>query len=120
MCLQIGKKHYNRLIKDTVRQHYQDELQSNSGNLKKTWKTINELINKSRKDSKIQELKNEEGEIINPTDIPNTFNQYFTDWENNYLTIYLTQIQLQKVTLRRFTAQVAHYFALKRSRNWKP
>jgi hypothetical protein len=36
-------------------------------------------MNKSHKDSKIKEFKNEEGEIINPTDILNTFNQYFTD-----------------------------------------
>ena len=35
------KNSYNRLIKSTIRQH-QDKLQSNSGDRKKTWKTINE------------------------------------------------------------------------------
>ena len=39
------------------------------------------MINKSRKDTKIPELKNEEGEVTNPTDIPNTVNQYFTNLE---------------------------------------
>ena len=38
---------YYRIIKSTDRQYYQEELQSTPGDLKKTWKTIIELMNKS-------------------------------------------------------------------------
>lgn len=76
----LAKNNYNRLIGDTVRQHYQDKLQSNSGNLKKTWKTINKLINKSRRDGiTVPELRNDNGEVIDCAEVPNAFNQYFTD-----------------------------------------
>ena len=72
------KKSYNRLIKSTIRQHYQDKLQSNSGDLKKTWKTINELIHKSNKHSRIP-LIDSNKEVIDPTNVPNQFNKYFTE-----------------------------------------
>ena len=42
-----ARNRYNKLVKDTIRSHFQNKLHNNQGDLKKTWKTINELIVKS-------------------------------------------------------------------------
>jgi hypothetical protein len=39
-----ARNRYNKLVKDTIRSHFQNKLHNNQGDLKKTWKTINELI----------------------------------------------------------------------------
>ena len=43
------------------------------------WKTINELMNKSKKDTKISGLTTDNNEPIDPTQIPNAFNKYFIE-----------------------------------------
>ena len=48
-----AKNSYNRLVKCTIRKYYQDKLQTDTKDPKKMWKTINELMNKSKKDTKI-------------------------------------------------------------------
>ncbi len=40
-----------------MRQHYQEKIHNNSGDIKKTWKIINEVINKSKKPIKYFSLK---------------------------------------------------------------
>ena len=44
-----AKNSYNRLVKGTIRQYYQNKLQSDTGDPTKMWKTINELMNKPKK-----------------------------------------------------------------------
>ena len=73
------KNHYNRQIKSTKRLYYQDKLHNNSGNLKKTWNTLNELMNRKPTNNKISEMKGENGEIIDETQIPDAFNKYFVE-----------------------------------------
>ena len=51
-----AKNSYNRLVKCTIRQYYQDKLQTDTKDPKKMWKTINELMNNSKKDTKTFEL----------------------------------------------------------------
>ncbi len=51
--------------------------------IKKTWKIINEVINKSKKANKILQPKNENNEIIDQADIPNQFNKYFIELGDN-------------------------------------
>ena len=41
--------------------------------------TINELMNKSKKDTEISELTTDNNEPIDPTQIPNVFNIYFIE-----------------------------------------
>lgn len=48
---------YNGLIKSVIQSNDQDKLYRNEGNLKNTWKIINEVINKPSRASKISELK---------------------------------------------------------------
>ena len=43
------------------------------------WKTINNLISKSKKSSNITEIRDKNGETIHKTDIPNAFNNHFID-----------------------------------------
>lgn len=74
-----AKNSYNRLIKRTIRQHYQDKLQNDAVDLKKTWKTINELMHMTKKGTKISELRTEDNETIDPSQIPNKFNKYFIE-----------------------------------------
>ena len=51
----------------------------NQGNTKHMWKSINNLIHKSKKSQNITVICNENGEIINTPGIPNAFNNHFTD-----------------------------------------
>ncbi len=62
-----------------MRQHYQEKIHNNSGDIKKTWKIINKVINKSKKANKILQLKNEKNDIIDLADVPNQFNKYFIE-----------------------------------------
>ena len=59
-----AKNQYNRQIKDTKCTYYRAKLPSNAGNLKQTWKTLNELMNKKSAINKIPVIKDEKGEII--------------------------------------------------------
>ena len=59
--------------------YYRAKLHSNAGNLKQTWKTLNELMNKKSNINKIPEIKDEKGEIIDEARIPDVFNKYFVE-----------------------------------------
>ena len=48
-------------------------LHSHSGNIKQTWKTINEILNKSSNKNKSIEIKAENGEMLDGTSISDTF-----------------------------------------------
>jgi hypothetical protein len=73
-----ARNSYNKLIKLSIHHHYSGEIRDNQGNTKNMWKTINNLIHKSKK-SHITEICDENGEIINIPGIPNAFNNHFTD-----------------------------------------
>ncbi len=45
----IARNSYNKLVKASISQYYTGEISKNKGNAKNTWKTINDLINKSKK-----------------------------------------------------------------------
>ena len=74
-----ARNRYNKLVKDTIRSYYQTKLHNTQGDLKKTWKTINELINKSKKQSMIPEIKIDSVEITDPITITNAFNKHFVE-----------------------------------------
>ena len=69
-----ARNRYNKLVKDTIRSYYQTQ-----GDLRKTWKTINELINNSKKQSMIPEIKIDSVEITDPITITNAFNKHFVE-----------------------------------------
>jgi ankyrin repeat protein len=70
---------YNELIKSSIRHHYSVEIRDNQGNTKNMWKTINNLIHQYKKSQNITEIRNENGEMVNITGIPNAFNNHLTE-----------------------------------------
>ena len=74
-----AKNQYNKQIKYTKCSYYRGKLHRNSGNLKQTWKTLNELINRKSNNNKIPEMKDENGEVIDETLIPNAFKKYYVE-----------------------------------------
>jgi hypothetical protein len=75
----IEKNQYNRLIKNTVKTYYTDEISNNKGNIKNTWKSINKLISKQSKTSHVGHIRNENNEEVQDKDIPNAFNKHFIE-----------------------------------------
>ena len=74
-----ARNSHNRLIRSSIHHHYCTEIRNNHGNTKHMWKTINNLISKSKKSSNMTEIRDKNGETIHKTDIPNAFNNHFTD-----------------------------------------
>ena len=64
----------NKLLK---KQHYTDKISFNKGNLKDSWKTINELLNKRSKSCNIDCLTDSDNVITHREDIANVMNSYF-------------------------------------------
>ena len=56
-----------------------DEIQKSKGDVKKTWKTLNLLIPRKNKGSKINSLITENGEIQDSKEIANELNEYFVN-----------------------------------------
>ena len=50
-----------------------------SGNIKQTWKTIDEILSKSSNKNKSIEIKAGNGKMLDGTSIPDTFNKYFVE-----------------------------------------
>ena len=75
----VAKNQYNRLIKNTIKSYYTDEIRNNKGNLKQTCKTINQLISKQSKTSHVGLIKNDNDEEILGKDLPNAFNEHFIE-----------------------------------------
>ena len=59
------------------KQHYANRISACKGNMKESWKTINELLNKRSKSSSIDCLKESGTETRNKKDISNAMNNFF-------------------------------------------
>ena len=79
LTFKSARNSHNKLIKSSIRHHYDVEIRNNQGNTKHMWKSINNLIHKSKKSQNITDICNKNGEIINTPGIPNAFNNHFTD-----------------------------------------
>ena len=68
------------LLKISKRNHYNDKFENAKGNLKQTWKILNEIFNKRKTRSKMPStfIHNNQ-EISNPFRIANIFCEYFTN-----------------------------------------
>ena len=67
----------NLLNKQLRKQHYTNKISSNKGNLKDSWKTINELLNKRSKSCNIDCVKDSDSVVTRTEDIANVMNSYF-------------------------------------------
>ena len=59
------------------KQLYTSKTSACKGNMKETWETVHEFLNKRSKSSNIDCLKELDSEIVNKKDISNTMNNYF-------------------------------------------
>ena len=59
------------------KKHYTNRISACKGNMKESWKAINELLNKRSKSSSIDCLKESGTEILNKKDVSNAMNNYF-------------------------------------------
>ena len=59
------------------REHFSLKIESNKGNIKETWKTINQLVNKRSKTTEISTIRESDQVISDPTEIADWMNQFF-------------------------------------------
>ena len=67
----------NYLNIEMKREYYDDKICASKGNMKESWKTINELLSKRSKSSDIDCLKDSVSETVHKKDIPDIMNSYF-------------------------------------------
>ena len=72
------KNKLNMLIRKSKRMHFYTKFEKSKNNIKETWKEINGIIGKGKKQSPQCQFIGESGNIINnPQDISNQFNDFF-------------------------------------------
>ena len=59
------------------KQYYTNKISACQGNMKESWKTVNELLNKRSKSSNIDCLKESGSETVHKKDISNAMNSFF-------------------------------------------
>ena len=74
------KNKLNHILKCTEKKYYSDLLDSNKDNIKKTWQTMKNIINKN-KTKKVQDKfkLNDESMISDKSVISNRFNEFFVN-----------------------------------------
>jgi hypothetical protein len=74
------KNKLNHLLRSAKRLYYEERFESTKTNIKTTWKTLNEIINKKpRKKSLPSVFIANNQNIVNPLNIANRFCDYFTN-----------------------------------------
>ena len=66
-------------LRNAKKNYYSSKLADQKCNPKKAWKSINNLLGKQNKHSKVNELKLGENVLNNPKDIAEGFNSYFSN-----------------------------------------
>ena len=66
-------------LRNAKKNYYSSKIADQKHNPKKAWKSINELIGKQNKQSKVNEIKLGENILNNPRDISEGFNNYFSN-----------------------------------------
>jgi hypothetical protein len=72
------KSKLQKLMRSAERQHFQNLLESNKGNLKKSWDIIKEIINKKQSSVKSCKFVINGENTTNCKDIANAFNHFYT------------------------------------------
>ena len=67
----------NTMNSHLKKQYYTDKISSCQGNMKESWKTINELLNKRSKSSNFECLKDLGTETVHKKEISNVMNNFF-------------------------------------------
>ena len=79
-----SRNHVNNEIKKAKTSYFTTNLDLHKGNMKKTWKIINEVSSKHLiKPKKLSEIRTGEQVITSPTKIAEAFNNYFSTVGSN-------------------------------------
>ena len=86
------RNNYNKLIKNTIKSHFSNDIQNNKGNLKQTWKSINQCLNRNPKSKKIVYLlKTPTTKILNLKiwlmHLTSILLMLVVTWRNNFLNL---------------------------------
>ena len=71
------QKRYNRALKVTKENYYEDKLHSAGKDTKQIWKTINELLNNNNPDNQNESITYNGREITNKKEIAHTLSNYY-------------------------------------------
>ena len=74
------KNKLNHVIKTAKKAYYETQFLKYKNDIKKTWQTINEVLNRNKTRSKLPDTflqKNSNNNVSNPLEIANKFNEYF-------------------------------------------
>jgi hypothetical protein len=69
---------YFRVIRAAKKLYFTAKLESNAGNPKKTWETLNEILGKNRKSDSVEKININGIPSSDPSEISNHFNRFFT------------------------------------------
>ena len=80
----VNLKSYNKILKKLIRQtkikYYSDQFDKNKSNIRHTWSTIKEILNKCKDKKDFPTFFTIKGEnITDKTDISNSFNSFFAN-----------------------------------------
>ena len=70
------RKKINKQNSELKRQYFSERLVQAKGNMRESWKTIKQIINKRSKSTKIDLLKDSEREFVDMQEISNSINSY--------------------------------------------
>ena len=76
------KNRLNHVIKAAKKVYYENQFLKYKNDIKMTWQTINEVLNRSKTKSKLPDTflqKDSYTNVTNPVDIANKFNEYFVN-----------------------------------------
>ena len=63
--------------------HYSNDIENNKGNLRKTWKSIDQCLNRNPKSKRISIIKDANDKDIESNDMPNAFNKLLLNIGSN-------------------------------------
>ena len=82
MYFSIWLKSAGSHLKQRKRTYYNSKL-ANSNNSKESWQTMNELLNRKSKTTKINRIIINDKAIVGDEEIANKFNEYFSEIGKN-------------------------------------
>lgn len=76
----VYRNKFNKIKRNAKKMYYSNKLNELKGNLRHTWKLINEIINKTKSRSELpSNFLKEDNLISDPLEIANYFNEYFVN-----------------------------------------
>jgi hypothetical protein len=72
-------KIYYKTVRAAKKQHYTQKLQANTSNVKKTWDTLNEILNRNKKSETVEKINVNGQPETDPLKIADRFNSFFSN-----------------------------------------